>query len=125
MSGKGSGPTTTAVGGQGHDHHTASHAFDLPVLPEAVDIFDTTLRDGSQQEGLSLTVDDKLRVAEQLDHLGVTFIEAAGPEPTPRTKSSSPGPRPSCDFRPPLWWLSVPPGGPASGPRMTRYCATW
>ncbi|MDQ1413215.1 MAG: 2-isopropylmalate synthase, partial [Acidimicrobiaceae bacterium] len=44
-------------------------------LPEAVDIYDTTLRDGSQQEGLSLTVDDKLRVAEQLDHLGVQFIE--------------------------------------------------
>ncbi len=40
-------------------------------LPEAVDIYDTTLRDGSQQEGLSLTVDDKIRVAEQLDHLGV------------------------------------------------------
>ena len=39
-----------------------------------VDIYDTTLRDGSQQEGLSLTVDDKLRVAEQLDHLGVKFI---------------------------------------------------
>ena len=53
----------------------AGHDFDLPRLPEAVDVFDTTLRDGSQQEGLSLTVDDKLRVAEQLDHLGVTFIE--------------------------------------------------
>jgi len=49
------------------------------VLPEAVDIFDTTLRDGSQQEGLSLTVDDKLRVAEQLDHLGVAFIEGGWP----------------------------------------------
>jgi 2-isopropylmalate synthase len=48
-------------------------------MPEAVDIFDTTLRDGSQQEGLSLTVDDKLRVAEQLDHLGVTFIEGGWP----------------------------------------------
>ena len=43
------------------------HDFDLPALPGAVDVFDTTLRDGSQQEGLSLTVDDKLRVAEQLD----------------------------------------------------------
>ena len=62
-----------------HGHRVASHGFDLPVLPEAVDIFDTTLRDGSQQEGLSLTVDDKLRVAEQLDHLGVTFIEGGWP----------------------------------------------
>ncbi len=39
----------------------------LPELPEAVDIYDTTLRDGSQQEGLSLTVDDKLRVAAMVE----------------------------------------------------------
>jgi hypothetical protein len=31
-----------------HRHATTSHGFDLPVMPEAVDIFDTTLRDGSQ-----------------------------------------------------------------------------
>ncbi len=62
----------------------AGHDFDLPALPDAVDIFDTTLRDGSQQEGLSLTVDDKLRVAEQLDHLGVTFIEGGWPGANPK-----------------------------------------
>ena len=56
----------------------------MPDLPEAVDIFDTILRDGSQQEGLSLTVDDKLRVAEQLDHLGVTFIEGGWPGANPK-----------------------------------------
>jgi 2-isopropylmalate synthase len=56
----------------------------LPALPAAVDVFDTTLRDGSQQEGLSLTVDDKLRVAEQLDHLGVTFIEGGWPGANPK-----------------------------------------
>ncbi|MCL4433695.1 MAG: citramalate synthase [Actinobacteria bacterium] len=50
----------------------------------AIDIFDTTLRDGSQQEGLSLTVDDKLRVAEQLDHLGVKFIEGGWPGANPK-----------------------------------------
>ncbi len=60
-----------------------SHA-ELPTLPDAVDVFDTTLRDGSQQEGLSLTVDDKLRVAEQLDHLGVTFIEGGWPGANPK-----------------------------------------
>ncbi len=68
----------------GHSHAADSHGFDLPHLPEAVDIFDTTLRDGSQQEGLSLTVDDKLRVAEQLDHLGVTFIEGGWPGANPK-----------------------------------------
>jgi len=69
---------------RGHRHGQTSHAFDFPALPEAVDIFDTTLRDGSQQEGLSLTVDDKLRVAEQLDHLGVTFIEGGWPGANPK-----------------------------------------
>ena len=33
-----------------------------------VEIFDTTLRDGLQVEGVTATVDDKLRIAEQLDH---------------------------------------------------------
>jgi 2-isopropylmalate synthase len=56
----------------------------MPELPEAVDIFDTILRDGSQQEGLSLTVDDKLRVAEQLDHLGVSYIEGGWPGANPK-----------------------------------------
>jgi 2-isopropylmalate synthase len=67
-----------------HGHGAHGHDFDLPELPEAVDIFDTILRDGSQQEGLSLTVDDKLRVAEQLDHLGVTFIEGGWPGANPK-----------------------------------------
>ncbi|MFP5327211.1 MAG: citramalate synthase [Acidimicrobiia bacterium] len=52
--------------------------------PEAVEIFDTTLRDGSQLEGLSLTVDDKLRIAEQLDHLGVHYIEGGWPGANPK-----------------------------------------
>ena len=67
-----------------HRHHAASHSYQLPELPERVDIFDTTLRDGSQQEGLSLTVADKLRVAEQLDHLGVAYIEGGWPGANPK-----------------------------------------
>jgi 2-isopropylmalate synthase len=53
-------------------------------LPDAVEIFDTTLRDGSQLEGISLTVDDKLRIAEQLDHLGVHYIEGGWPGANPK-----------------------------------------
>src|SRR3954470_21260697 len=53
-------------------------------MPRAVEIFDTTLRDGSQREGVSLTVDDKLRIAEQLDHLGVHFIEGGWPGANPK-----------------------------------------
>jgi 2-isopropylmalate synthase len=79
---------THSHGGARHAHahgHTAhAHDFTVPELPEAVDIFDTILRDGSQQEGLSLTVDDKMRVAEQLDHLGVTFIEGGWPGANPK-----------------------------------------
>ncbi|HYZ98598.1 MAG TPA: citramalate synthase [Acidimicrobiales bacterium] len=55
-----------------------------PGVPAAVDIFDTTLRDGAQFEGISLTVEDKLRVAEQLDLLGVRWIEGGYPQANPR-----------------------------------------
>src|SRR5579872_2535856 len=67
-----------------HAHRRGAHDFVMPTWPEAVDIFDTTLRDGSQQEGLSLTVEDKLRVAEQLDHLGVAYIEGGWPGANPK-----------------------------------------
>src|SRR3954447_23739141 len=53
-------------------------------LPASVEIYDTTLRDGSQLEGISLTVDDKLRIAEQLDHLGVHWIEGGWPGANPK-----------------------------------------
>ncbi|MEY2464389.1 MAG: 2-isopropylmalate synthase, partial [Acidimicrobiaceae bacterium] len=53
-------------------------------VPDAVEIYDTTLRDGSQLEGISLTVDDKLRIAEQLDHLGVHYIEGGWPGANPK-----------------------------------------
>lgn len=56
----------------------------LAELPARVDIYDTTLRDGSQQERISLTVDDKLRVARQLDHLGVAYIEGGWPGANPK-----------------------------------------
>jgi len=53
-------------------------------VPTAVEIFDTTLRDGSQLEGISLTVDDKLRIGAQLDELGVTYIEGGWPGANPK-----------------------------------------
>ncbi len=52
--------------------------------PRSVEIYDTTLRDGAQLEGISLTVDDKLRIAEQLDWLGVHYIEAGWPGSNPK-----------------------------------------
>ncbi len=49
-----------------------------------VEIYDTTLRDGTQSEGLSPTVGDKLRVASLLDRLGVDFIEGGWPGANPK-----------------------------------------
>jgi 2-isopropylmalate synthase len=49
-----------------------------------VEIFDTTLRDGLQVEGVTATVEDKLRIAEQLDYLGVAFIEGGWPGANPK-----------------------------------------
>ncbi len=49
-----------------------------------VDIYDTTLRDGTQREGISLSCADKLRIAERLDALGVAFIEGGWPGSNPK-----------------------------------------
>ncbi len=47
-------------------------------------IYDTTLRDGSQREGMSLSIEDKLRIAHRLDRLGVPFIEGGWPGANPK-----------------------------------------
>ena len=52
--------------------------------PRSVEIFDTTLRDGGQTEGISYSVDDKLRIARKLDELGVAFIEGGWPGSNPK-----------------------------------------
>lgn len=49
-----------------------------------VQIFDTTMRDGAQQEGLNLSVQDKLHIARHLDDLGVDFIEGGWPGAIPK-----------------------------------------
>lgn len=49
-----------------------------------VEIYDTTLRDGSQGEGISFSVADKLRIAERLDQFGVHFIEGGWPGSNPK-----------------------------------------
>ena len=51
---------------------------------ERVEVFDTTLRDGCQLEGISVTVEDKLRIAEQLDRLGLMWIEGGWPGANPK-----------------------------------------
>lgn len=47
-------------------------------------IYDSTLRDGAQAQGISFTVEDKLKIVEKLDRLGVSYIEAGNPGSNPK-----------------------------------------
>ncbi|MCX6651050.1 MAG: 2-isopropylmalate synthase [Methanomassiliicoccales archaeon] len=71
-----------AQGGSDADKIFTSHfnrfALD-PSTPERVEILDTTLRDGEQTPGVALSMDDKVRIAQLLDDLGVDVIEAGFP----------------------------------------------
>ncbi|MCL4489557.1 MAG: citramalate synthase, partial [Chloroflexi bacterium] len=49
-----------------------------------IQIYDTTLRDGTQREGLSLTCQDKLNIAALLDEFGVAYIEGGWPGSNPK-----------------------------------------
>ncbi len=50
----------------------------------AVEIYDTTLRDGSQAEGINFSVQDKIQIAQKLDELGVHYIEGGWPGSNPK-----------------------------------------
>ena len=54
--------------------------MDLPLIQ----IYDTTLRDGTQSEGFNLSANDKVRIAQKLDELGVAFIEGGWPGSNPK-----------------------------------------
>jgi 2-isopropylmalate synthase len=51
---------------------------------DPLQLYDTTLRDGTQREGLSLSVEDKLKIAHALDRLGVTYVEGGWPGSNPK-----------------------------------------
>jgi 2-isopropylmalate synthase len=51
---------------------------------QKIQIYDTTLRDGTQSEGFTLSANDKVRVAQRLDDLGVSFIEGGWPGSNPK-----------------------------------------
>jgi 2-isopropylmalate synthase len=56
-------------------------------MADQVLLYDTTLRDGMQGEGMSLSVDEKLRVAHALDELGIPFVEAGFPASNPKEEA--------------------------------------
>jgi 2-isopropylmalate synthase len=54
-------------------------------MPErAMELYDTTLRDGAQRAGLSYTIEDRLRILHKLDQLGLPFVEGGWPGANPR-----------------------------------------
>jgi len=54
----------------------------MSTKPHSVDLYDTTLRDGNQALGISLSLKDKLMIAEKLNELGMRYIEGGWPNPT-------------------------------------------
>jgi 2-isopropylmalate synthase len=56
----------------------------MNIQTDIIHIYDTTLRDGTQREGISLSSVDKLRIARRLDELGVPFIEGGWPGSNPK-----------------------------------------
>ena len=53
-------------------------------MPHTLIIYDTTLRDGSQSEGISYSAEDKIRIAKRLDEFGVDYIEGGWPGSNPK-----------------------------------------
>jgi len=69
------------------EHRTGDRSdVSLAALPSAqsLEIYDTTLRDGAQAEDVSFSVEDKVRIAQKLDDLGVHFIEGGWPGANPK-----------------------------------------
>jgi 2-isopropylmalate synthase len=54
------------------------------MIPNQIMIYDTTLRDGTQAEGISFSVHDKIRIAERLDAFGIHYIEGGWPGSNPK-----------------------------------------
>ena len=62
-----------------------------------IELYDTTLRDGAQQEGISLSVEDKIKITRRLDDLGISWIEGGTPGSNPKDEDYFPagqGPSP-------------------------------
>ncbi|MFG2870074.1 citramalate synthase [Streptomyces sp. NPDC048338] len=70
-----------------------------PRPDDSFHVFDTTLRDGAQREGINLTVADKLTIARHLDEFGVGFIEGGWPGANPRDTEFFARARQEIDFR--------------------------
>src|SRR3990170_5488111 len=76
-----------------HVHRLGYTSF---AMASPIELYDTTLRDGTQMEGISLSVEDKLKIPRKLDELGVHYIEGGWPGSNPKdaeffARASAPG----------------------------------
>src|SRR5262249_24611264 len=66
-----------------YHHGEAACRRERPVTPERLYLFDTTLRDGAQTNGVDFTLDDKLAIAAMLATLGIDYVEGGYPGANP------------------------------------------
>src|SRR3954463_13849792 len=79
--GRDDGRNDRAIGGQ------ARAGIEVTPAMTRIAIYDTTLRDGSQGEGVNFSLQDKLRITERLDDLGVDYIEGGYPLSNPKDEA--------------------------------------
>jgi len=71
------------VGIMGNDGYK-NMAWKVGEIVKEIKIYDSTLRDGAQAQGISFTVEDKLKITEAVDRLGISYIEAGNPGSNPK-----------------------------------------
>ena len=86
-------------------------------MNKAIDIFDSTLRDGAQGQGISFSLEDKVKIVHALDDFGIDYIEAGNPGSLPAPSHSR---RRYSAHRTPVPQRPVPPDG--SSRRTRRLC---
>ena len=93
---------------------------DRPVV-----LYDTTLRDGTQGENITLSLADKLRVARMLDEFGMPFIEGGWPGSNPKDIEFFAAARIDHAGSARSWRPSARPAIAPTSPATTRTCASW
>jgi 2-isopropylmalate synthase len=68
----------------GSSHQGMMHRVKQDKVMQEITLYDTTLRDGTQAEDISFTVEDKLRIARKIDELGIHYIEGGWPGSNPK-----------------------------------------
>src|SRR5262249_32410452 len=76
--------TLTPAGRLADHDRTRAHRAEAVEMRRLIKIYDTTLRDGTQGEGISFSMEDKVRLATRLDALGIHYIEGGWPGSNPK-----------------------------------------